>query len=523
MTKKPTVFECLGRLQSEPCLLPLVLLATVIAGCSSLPRDYPREHSTAFDDYPQTRIGAPLEAAAQEHPGDSGFGLIREGRDALTLRVALTDLAETSLDVQYYLWEADATGRVLAQRLIRAADRGVRVRVLLDDISLSGNDAPLTALDAHSRIEVRVFNPFVNRQARFLDVALDAQRINHRMHNKAMVVDNAVAIVGGRNIGNNYFGVATKANFRDLDLVAAGPIVRSVSHVFDYFWNNEWAVPIAALAEGPYTSADLQDARRAIEELVAEEPYPYRLEWDQPALHAALLALRDSLIWAPGVLYWDDPSVVDKTAEKGALARNVDTRMQELSNELLIESAYYISDDEDIERDRALIRRGVRMRVLTNSLASNDVVAAHAGYAKRRPELLEAGVELYEYRPDAMVNKTRVWRGESKAALHTKAMVFDRQAVLIGSFNLDPRSSDLNTEMGLYVESPELAERVVAYLDQGVRPENSYRVVLDAHGKLHWQTVSDGERVCYATEPQTTWRQRLMSNFISVLPVEQQL
>ena len=238
------------------CFL-LLLIGLLFTGCASVPRDYPRTSSTAFQDYQDTSVGQLFEEAAVQHPGESGFSIIRYGRPAFTARIELTELAEKSLDLQYYIWEADATGRILAERLIRAADRGVRVRILVDDINLAGRDAAVAAMDAHPNIEIRVFNPFANRDARVFDFAFDLDRVNHRMHNKIMVMDNAVAIVGGRNIGNHYFGVATDANFRDLDIAAAGPVVREISKVFDYFWNGDWAVPISALVERPYKKSDL--------------------------------------------------------------------------------------------------------------------------------------------------------------------------------------------------------------------------------------------------------------------------
>ena len=222
-------------------------------GCATLPEDYPRTTSTAFHEYLDTGVGQLFEEAAVQHPGKSGFAIIRHGRMAFTARIALTALAEKSLDVQYYIWEGDATGRILADRLVEAADRGVRVRVLVDDINLAGKDAIVAAMDAHPNIEIRVFNPFAHRDTRMFDFLIDLNRINHRMHNKLMVMDNAVAIVGGRNIGDHYFDVATDANFRDLDIAAAGPVVRDTSDVFDHFWNGDWAVPISALVKRPPT------------------------------------------------------------------------------------------------------------------------------------------------------------------------------------------------------------------------------------------------------------------------------
>jgi len=495
----------------------------LLAGCATLPKEYPRNPSTAFADYTNTGLGRLFDEAAAQHPGESGFSIIRHGRRAFTARVAMTELAEKSLDLQYYIWEADETGRILAERLVRAADRGVRVRVLVDDINMSGRDAQVAALDAHPNIEIRIFNPFAHREARFFDFAIDLARVNHRMHNKIMVADNAVAIVGGRNIGNHYFEVATDANFRDLDIAAAGPVVRDISSVFDHFWNSDWAVPISALVDRPYSESDLQTGVRSLRERIAGDSYPYPLDEDVAGLRADLSSIRDHLIWAPGKIVWDDPDDFREDAEHGRMHIAFHRKLDTLQKEVLVEAAYFVTRDRGIEIARQLHDRGVRMRLMTNSLASNDVLAAHAGYAKGRKELLANGMEIYEMRPDAGVIKKKVISGRSKAALHTKAIVFDRKSVFIGSFNLDPRSADINTEAGLYVESPELAAQVIEYMDEGVRPENSYRVQLDENGDLYWVTEVDGKQVRYDEEPETTFGQRFMSGLIRILPVEDQL
>ncbi len=513
------------------CLVPGVLKACwsflligfLLAGCATVPKEYPRNPSTAFTGYTTTSLGRLFEEAATQHPGESGFSIIRDGRWAFTARVALTELAEKSLDLQYYIWEQDETGRILAERLVRAADRGVRVRLLVDDINLSGRDAPIAALDAHPNIEIRIFNPFANRGARLFDFAIDLGRVNHRMHNKIMVADNAVAIVGGRNIGNHYFEVATDANFRDLDIAAAGPVVRDISGVFDHFWNSDWAVPISALVDRPYTDSDLQAAVTSLRERIAEDSYPYPLDEDVAGLRADLSSVRDHLIWAPGQIVWDDPDDIKTGAEHGRMDRALYRKLDTLQKEVLIEAAYFVARDRGVAKAKQLHDRGIRIRVLTNSLATNDVLAAHAGYVKYREQLLANGVELYEMRPDAGSIKKKVISRKSKAALHTKAIVYDRESVFIGSFNLDPRSANINTEVGLYVESPELAAQVVDYMDEGVRPENSYRVLLDENGDPYWVTEVDGKEVRYDEEPETTFGQPFMSGFIMMLPVEHQL
>ncbi|MEA3278770.1 MAG: phospholipase D family protein [Pseudomonadota bacterium] len=515
-----SAFRATGYLRS--CLL-LLLAGVLFSGCASVPKDYPRTQSAAFQDHESTAIGRYLGKAAARHPGESGFAIIRYGPPAFTSRVALTELAEQTLDLQYYIWEADATGRILAERLVQAADRGVRVRLLVDDINLKGRDAVVAAMDAHPNIEIRLFNPFARRSAHALDFLTDFNRVNHRMHNKLMVMDNAVAIVGGRNIGNHYFGVATEANFRDLDIAAGGPVVREISSVFDHFWSGDWAVPISALVERPYTEEDLRTALKTIRERIAEDDYPHPLDQDVTELKSELRGIFNEFIWAPGRIVWDDPATIQRTGSTSRMAEGLSKRIGRLESELLIESAYFVPRDPGIETVKGLNDRGVRIRVLTNSLASNDVLAAHAGYSKRRGRLIANGVELYELRPDPEPASKNVIRGTSKAALHTKAMVFDRKDVFIGSFNLDPRSGDINTEAGLYVESPELATQVIAYMDEGVRPQNSYRVLLDEDGELYWVTEDDGLDVRYDKDPKSSAWQRSVAGFIRILPVEDQL
>ena len=503
--------------------LCLALTALLLGGCASLPKDYPRATSAAYSDHASTAIGRSVERAAARHPGESGFAIIRTGRNAFTARAAFTELAQKTLDLQYYIWEQDATGRLLAERVLGAADRGVRVRVLLDDMNFKGRDAIVAALDAHPNIEIRVFNPFAQRGARGLEFLTSFARVNHRMHNKLLVMDNALAIVGGRNIGNHYFEVDTHANFRDLDVAAGGPVVREISSVFDHFFNGDWAVPISALVDRPSTAKDLQEARATLRERIAADRYPYPIDQDVAELKSVLRAEIDTFVWAPGRIVWDDPAEIAATRGTSRMLEGLHQRLGRLDTELLIESPYFVPRDRGIGRMKALHDQGVRVRVLTNSLASNDVLAAHAGYADRRKQVLESGVKLYELRADAGVIKKRLAFFGAKAALHAKVIVFDRKDVFIGSYNLDPRSADINTEAGLYVESPALAAQVVAWMDEGVRPENSYRVLLDKNGKLTWVTRDDGQEVVYHHDPESNAWQRFMAGLIGILPVEGQL
>jgi putative cardiolipin synthase len=337
-----------------------------------------------------------------------------------------------------------------------------------------------------------------------------------------MVMDNAMAIVGGRNMSDPYFEVHPEFNFRDLDIAAAGPVVRELSSVFDRFWNGPWSVPIAALVDRPYTEADLQGALKRLRENIAREPYPHPLSEDVAKLRSQLNDIVVGGIWARGQVVWDDPASINDPSLR-TMRGLLENRLERLEKELLIESAYFIPLETGVEILKRLVSRGVRIRVLTNSLASNDVLAAFAGYSKVRERLLEAGVELYEVRPQPGPFPQEIVSAGSRAGLHTKAMVFDRKDVFVGSFNLDPRSSLINTEAGLYVESPELAALVAQYMDEGVKPDRSYHVLLDERGKMYWVTEDGGKPLRYDVDPLSTFWQRWNAGLIRLLPVEGQL
>ena len=504
----------------------LIWLALVLTGCAAGPRpDYPRTASTAFEDYASTRLGQFFGPAADEHPGLSGFSLLSQGREAFITRLALADLAERSLDMQYYIWDGDTTGRIILDHVMKAADRGVRVRLLIDDPYYKANDSVIAALDAHPNVEIRLFNSLTNRSWSALDFITDFGRVNRRMHNKLMVADNAAAIVGGRNIGDIYYGVNTTANYRDLDVLAVGPVVRDLSGVFDRYWNSASTVPIGAIVDRAYGTADLDAIRVRLDKEIAAADYPYPIDQDLDELAARGAELRDNLVWAHGRIIADDPESVARGEDSDDVVEFIRWRVAQLKEELLIESPYFVLPAGAQATVKALHERNVRVRVLTNSLASNDVLPAHSGYAKTRKRLLENGMELYELRPDTDAFRpgwSLLSKG-SRAALHTKAMVFDREAVFIGSFNLDPRSAWINTEAGLYIESPELAERLVAYMATGVVPANSYHVLLDANGEVVWETVTDGQTVRYQDEPDTGFRRRFVTDLLKLLPIESQL
>jgi cardiolipin synthase C len=507
-------------------IFPTLGMAFLLSACSATVNwNYERTPSSAFVHPETTSIGALFQEAAEKHPGLSGFSLLRQGGPAFLVRVAMADLAEKTLDGQYYIWDGDTTGLMLADRLLRAADRGVRVRLLIDDHYMTETrDLNIVALDAHPNIEIRFFNPVGNRRWRMASFLAEFGRVNHRMHNKLFVMDNAMGIVGGRNIGDIYFGVRADYNYRDLDVVTAGPIVSELSASFDLFWNSEWAIPVGAVVKAHATEQDLRTFRKRLAEKLAATSPPYPIDQNIADLRARLVQIRDNFIWARGSVFVEQPSRVSTDVAPGVIAEALRQRVSEVERELLIESPYFVLGDRSIEGLRQLKAQGAKVRVLTNSAASNDVIAAHAGYVNTRKKLLNAGVELYELRPDS--DMKRDWSalaGKSRAALHAKALVFDRKSVFIGSFNLDPRSTALNTEIGVMIDSPEIAGQVGELMDEGVSPGSAFHVTLDKNDDLMWTAENGAAKVEYDKDPETSLWYRFVVDVVGMLPIEDQL
>ena len=509
-------------LRALATLLSAALLAT---SCTSLPTDYPKPCSTAFKSPASTEIGGMFEREAAKHPGKSGFAIIPDNRAAFTDRVALADFAEKTLDIQYYIWSADTIGRMLGERILKAAERGVRVRFLLDDFSFKNRDSAVAALAAHPNVEVRIFNPYQHRSARVLEMGLNFGRLNKRMHNKIMVMDNAAVIVGGRNIADEYFGISDHYNNRDLDIVAVGPIVRDVSNTFDEFWNSPAAIPISALVKETYDLADFHRQMVTLRQEIAEGNYPYPLDSDVQELKARLHTVSDNLVWAKGEVLHDSFDSMKKRDLGVTVAGQLGREVESCRKELFIESAYFVVKDSGIEFIRNLTSRGVKVRVLTNSLASNNVIAAQSGHSKNRKKLIRADMELYELRPDAasVLAGVAPQGKNSITTLHTKALVIDADRAFVGSYNLDPRSAEINSEIGILVHSPVFAGKVRDYLNQGVEPGNAYHVTLDSRNTLQWKTIVDGQPETWKKDPHTSAFKRFKSAAIGLLPIHNQL
>jgi putative cardiolipin synthase len=509
-------------------------LLPLLAHCASAPRLDGIEASHAMPPARSTRLDQMILKRLGDEPGVSGVQLVQQNALAFAYRAGTATAAERSLDVQCYLWHADFTGKLLASELIRAAERGVRVRVLVDDMDARTKHDVFAVADLHPNVEVRIFNPFYERYGvigQWSEFVLRGTRLNHRMHNKAWIADNRVAIIGGRNIGDEYFGAADQSNFSDTDILLAGPVVEQVSREFDEYWNSPDAVPVSRFEARKPTQKDLQDLVKAALEFHQEAgETPYMAALRDPKQRAELLASAPRPLKVRDIeLLADDPSKIG-TKEQGRRASQVldglEKVMGEAASELLIVSSYFVPGESGTRSLTTAASRGIQVKVLTNSLAATDIVAVHVGYARYRRELLKGGVELYEMkrRSDDEAGQKRIsLMGSSRATLHTKAMMVDGRWAFVGSMNLDPRSANLNTEMGVLVDSPELAGQLREQFERNTSPDLSYHVVLDEEHGLVWHDREDGQERTLEDEPDASVGRRFSATLMRLLPIESQL
>lgn len=519
-------------LRRRGAIATLVIMGLMVCACSDLRTDFVKKTSGALPPTTSTASAQYVHAKADQHPDESGFRLLASSANALMTRIALADRAKHSIDLQYYIFNNDATGRLIAQRLLIAADRGVRVRILIDDIGVHDEIDMLNALDAHPNIEVRLFNPFHTRDPSFLSkltqFLFDEHRLNRRMHNKSYIADNNVAIVGGRNIGDEYFDAGNDRNFRDLDLIAIGPVVKEASHAFDEYWNCDAAYPVTAFRGKRATRYDLaqlrmdlaRDARAFAQSdyaQAASEQFPDGPSADRPG----------AWFWGSATLVADQPSKIEDTKDDPALriGPQIRSMIDQAKEDVLLISPYFIPGNRGTRYLTDLAARGVTVKVLTNSLASTDETAVYAGYSRYRRRLLAGGVSIYELRPPAGSKQSVTARGTSSGvSLHAKAIVVDIRWVFIGSMNMDQRSKQLNTEMGIIVDCPQLATAVTQFFDTATLPENAYHVVLVANGssrgKLQWQASDAGKLVIYEHDPDVTLKRRLEAILFKFMPIE---
>jgi putative cardiolipin synthase len=493
--------------------------ALLLTGCA-LPSLHERIPSSALQHTEATRLGRAVEPPQAAHPQQSGLYPRAAAAEAFAARAVLAGAAERSIDAQYYIWQADRTGLLLFEAICRAADRGVRVRLLLDDNTTAGLDPTLATLATHKNIEVRLFNPLLNRRARWSNYLFDFDRLNHRMHNKSFTVDNQVTIVGGRNIGDEYFHGGSSEAYCDLDMLAIGPVVRAVSDEFDLFWNSASAYPAGPVVGDPAKGA----AEHLEERFAATHADPTAEQYLEAARKTQLVTdlARGNLPleWTEARLVYDDPAKAlgNEDRENLLLGRLIGTTIPP-STQFDLVSAYFVPRGQGTERLTALAKRGVQVRILTNSLESQDVLPVHAGYKKHRKALLRAHVKLYELERRQLPERERKAGIHSATGLHAKTFQIDGKTAFVGSFNFDPRSAKLNTEMGLVIDSPSLAHQIASFFDSQVG-SLAYEVRLDRDSNLEWiQSTPQGPRV-YDSEPGvSTWR-RMQVWLLSILPID---
>ena len=477
----------------------------------------------------RTSLDLALDAAfagrPRDHAPESAALLLSGGHEAFAARALSAADAGRTLDLMYYAWRGDSLGRLLASELWAAAERGVRVRLLVDDVNAEGADAGLAALDRHKNIEVRVHNPLWIRSgaARVAEMLLRFARINHRMHNKAWIADGRLAVVGGRNIEDRYFDASEDVNFRDLDMLVLGPAVGDAERIFDLYWNHETAWPITALSQDD--DATIAAAHAFI---LAARREPLAQAYARAAAatpdFAAFLAAKGPLRWAQRLEIASDPPAKWRLGRVRSdwIVTRLWAWMREARREALIVSPYFVPRRRFTAQLREMVGKGLRVEVVTNSLAANDVAAVHGGYMRYRRKLLRGAVTLYEVRAANDHDETRSVFGSSNASLHTKAALFDRARGFVGSFNMDPRSARVNSEMGVFFEDETLAADLRAEIDRLKSPALSYRVRLDGL-RLHWIDEATDPPVLYSDEPHSTFTQRMIARLVGWLPIEHEL
>ena len=470
-----------------------------------------------------TALDRELAPLLARNPGKTGALLVSDGVDAFAARAISAQKAGRSLDLQYYIWHDDLTGRLLGREVWRAAERGVRVRMLLDDMNAEGMDSKLLLLDDHPNIEIRLYNPFRNRAgpARIVEMVQRVISVNHRMHNKAWIADNRVAVVGGRNIGVEYFEAGHDVNFRDLDMVLFGPAVQEASAIFDRYWNSAAAVPLAGLARAPEGGFD------AIAEAIeAEATGPQAQRYLRRVAESSRVQdyARQQLVpfWSDDIhLVADPPLKWEDDSREDWLVHRIERDLSTAQDKALLISPYFVPGPEVTREMTALAARGVTVGVVTNSLAANDVAAVYGAYRPYRDDLLRGGVHVYELR--AQGHPASSLFGSSGASLHTKAYSVDDRRGFIGSFNLDARSAYLNTEMGVMFDDPQLARAVRDEYARLAGPEFSYWMHRDKRGETRWLDRMATPPVLRSPEPETDAWQRGSARVISWLPIESQL
>jgi len=502
-------------------LVALVLSVAFISGCATVQLDQPKTYSEVMANTADTSLGQDVARWLEAHEGLSGFYPLSQGRDALGVRLQLAERAEKSIDLQYFLVKNDIAGAVLLKSLLKAADRGVRIRLLLDDIFTKAPDRTLLLLNQHANIEVRVFNPISRSGIWTLNFLTSFKQANRRMHNKSFTVDNQASVVGGRNIADEYFQLNDDYFFEDFEVLAVGPIANEISESFDQFWNHSHAVPIDHFVSNKQ-GEELATARAEVTEELQQIYATVYQQTTESDLLQDLIADRLPLIPADARLLSDSPDklVNEISDEHMQLANDLREVLLSAKEEVIIITPYYVPRDQGIQLLRKLTDSGLRVVIITNSLASNNHVPVHSGYAKYRKPALRAGAELYEVRANAGREISSSVDDPEIFTLHTKVFLFDRRYLFVGSLNLDPRSIEINAEMGLLIDSPEFASAMADAVEEKLAAA-AYKLVVSEQGKLEWHATIDGEEIIETKEPQTSAWRRFKAWFMKIVPDSQ--
>lgn len=520
----------------------VLILCLAAAGCGhNHAASLAKQHSAGNSNTPplahaeESWLSTELMSQISGHPGQSGFYLLPSGMDAFLTRALMTDAAQHTLDLQYYIVENDTTTKLLFERLLRAADRGVRVRMLIDDNHAGG--LGLSKLSGHPNIQVRIFNPYRNRYlgdySRPFEMMLSPETADRRMHNKLFAVDGVAAIVGGRNLADPYFDARPAVNFTDLDLWAVGPIVRDLEASFKLYWESEWSYPISRFLIFHPTRAGVE---RIHEELARANKTAEDTDYVRNLRNSDLLKRLESgsmkLVWAAAEVSCDSPAKAAGETAQPHIGPRVRDLAERATSDTVFISPYFIPEGDGVKLISDLRRRGVRVRILTNAASATDIEPAYAAFARYRDRLLRLGCEIYELKPTAAFRRSmarRLFGSESKSSLHAKTYIFDGREVMIGSLNLDPRSRHRNTELSLIVHSAELSRQVEALFDEGALPKNSYHVVLqappgrpEAKPRVTWITEDPktGKTATFYSEPDTGMKLSISKALLFLFPLE---
>lgn len=506
-----------------------------ISGCSTLPKQIPQPVEYGFSTpTEQTSLGKIITPLREANPGLTGYRILYDPLEALAARLELINKAEKTLDLQYYIWDNDKIGSMALHSIIQAADRGVKVRLLIDDNNAKQMEGIYLALDQHSNIDVRLYNPYRFRHYRAMDMVLNLKRINRRMHNKSFIADNQIALIGGRNMSNQYYNVSDNYQFSDVDVMLVGSASDEIVHSFDEYWNDDYAFPVKQLVNPRHYTLRFEGLKEQLQLHDQDVSVQNYLDLANRS-HAFDNWLNHSiqLDWVKAEVVKDSPSKIKAKAKKEEhLNFQLLNRLDKPTQSVDIISAYFVPEKKGAQQLKELADNDVKVRILTNSFKANDVPVVHAFYAKYRQDLLENNVNLYEFlsTPDSenlninteeLAKKAKVSiKGLSRSSLHAKLMALDEKQVFIGSFNFDPRSAYLNTEIGVLLDSPRLAKAVHHTMDENLS-KYAYKLVLDANKKMNWEIkLADGSIRTYVREPKMKWWQRASMKVIAWLPIE---